>query len=165
MFYLSGEVEYDSKKDMFTTTFSSKPFISEKRELNSVTIKVRLTRENEEDEFCNDSEYYTYKYNNEFFDFNPKDTNETECRGDKCRRSISLEEHKVWCRSCHGDLKTEFLINSLVKNKINNFEELEKKESMCLLVKTTLLKQYHLHEMHRGGHWRNQSRYLRYHPH
>lgn len=123
---------YDEENEIYTCKYISNEFLSETNDLSTMHIKVNLTQPTE---YIKEY-YHDYKYYGIFFKFDPSEIDEIECRGDKCRRNISLIDNKIWCRSCHGELETDYIMDYLLK-KVIIFEDIPKE---CI-IKTIISKE------------------------
>lgn len=54
------------------------------------------------------------------------EVNTTDCRGDKCRRSMSYADNGLWCTACHGDPDISAVFGDLMPYEVS-FADLPRK--------------------------------------
>ncbi len=65
-----------------------------------------------------------------FLDKDPDDVAYISCNGDKCRRSVNLRDHNIWCDSCHGDMDVSSVFEHFVGSV--SWADLPNDDMLCL---------------------------------
>lgn len=109
---------------------------------STLSCKVYFTVCNDDIQLLDPKDCNSWNYSEEIelsrslASYSPEDLKITRCNGEKCRRSISPNEHGIWCESCHGEFDSASFVSNLFKDDLH-FNNIPKDNILHIETTTT----------------------------